>query len=299
MNKVQVATHDGIFHADEVYALAVLSLYFEKEGKEIEVTRTRDLDLIAKSHIVVDVGGEYSRAKKRFDHHQKQKPANRPNGIPYAAFGLIWKTYGKKITSNKEVWEIVEKKLVMGIDALDNGLYIATPIYKGVHEYASAQLFSAIGMAYPEDKIDEAFSKTLEFAKLILQGEINKTEAKIQGEKIITAEIIKQGEPSVLVLDKYATWSVAVSKFKNIKLVVFPDKFSSKWCIQAASDKVDEFDGDRINFPKSWRGLLNADLALASGIIDSAFCHGSGHFAVVSSKNGAIEMANKVIATNP
>lgn len=296
MKKITIATHDGIFHADEVYAIAVLSLYFAQERQEIEIIRTRDLEKISAANIVVDVGGTYSRAKKRFDHHQKAKPSPRSNGIPYAAFGLIWKSYGKKITTSREVWENVETKLVMGIDALDNGQKISTPLFNGVYEFASSQLFSAIGMAYPDDKIDEAFNKALEFAKLVLLGEIKKSEAKIEGEKTITTEIIKQGEPAVLVLEKYATWSVAVSKFKKIKLVIFPDKFSNNWCIQAAADKVDDFNSDRIHFPKSWRGLLNEDLVLASGVIDSAFCHGGGHFAVVKSKQSAIEMANKVIA---
>jgi len=296
MKKVTIATHDGIFHADEVFALAVLKLFFEQEGKEVEITRTRDLEKIALCDMAVDVGGEYSKAKNKFDHHQKQKPASRKNGIPYASFGLIWKHFGKKITSSKKVWEAIERKLVTPIDALDNGVNLSTPIFKGINEYTNAHIISAISSAYQEDQARQAFIKALEFAGLIVTGEIKKAEDKIEGEKIITEVIVKQGKPEVLVLEKYVTWEVSVSRCQNIKLVIFPDNDSSRWCIQAARDNLEVFGRDRISFPKGWRGLSNGDLITASGISDSIFCHTGGFFAVAKSKSAAIEMAERVIA---
>lgn len=130
MKKVTIATHDGIFHADEVFALAVLKLYFEQEKKNVQIIRTRDLEQIYQADMAVDVGGEYSKARNKFDHHQKQKPTGRKNGIPYASFGLIWKHFGKKITSNKKLWEAIERKLVTPVDALDNGVNLSTPSSK-------------------------------------------------------------------------------------------------------------------------------------------------------------------------
>ena len=44
---IKVATHDGFFHADEIFALAVLNIYFDKVGKEMEIIRTRDSEKIA------------------------------------------------------------------------------------------------------------------------------------------------------------------------------------------------------------------------------------------------------------
>lgn len=295
MKKVTIATHDGIFHADEVFALAVLKLYFETEKKEVQIIRTRDLEQIYQADTAVDVGGEYSKLKNRFDHHQKQKPTGRKNGIPYASFGLIWKHFGKKITSNKKVWEAVERKLVTPIDALDNGVNLSTPIYKGINEYTNAYIISAISSAFEKDQSHLAFEKALEFAGLVVIGEIKKAEAKIEGEKLVAEEITKQGKPAVLVLEKYITWEVAVSKCKNIKLVIFPDNDSTRWCIQAARDNLEVFGGDRISFPKGWRGLSNEDLVAVSGITDSVFCHTGGFFAVAKSKTAAAEMAIKTI----
>lgn len=295
MPKVTVATHDGIFHADEVFALAVLRIFFGKKNDEMEIIRTRDLEKIALAKIAVDVGGEYDKVKNRFDHHQKGMKVGRKNEIPYAAFGLIWKHFGKSITSNEDVWEIIEKKLVMPVDALDNGMEISSPIYEGVHDYTLNTMISAISISFEEGQSETAFEKALEFATLILKGEIKKVEDKIEGERLVTAEIIKQEEPEILILEKYAKWSDAVANYKNIKFVIFPYMNSTNWCIQAARDKLETFGNDRISFPKEWRGLSNSDLDAVTGISGGVFCHSGGYFAVATSKETAIEMAKKTI----
>lgn len=291
---VTVVTHDGFFHADEVFALAVLKMVFEKEEKEMEVVRTRDLDEISKADVVVDVGGVYDFAKMRFDHHQKEKPGNHDNGLPYASFGLIWKHFGGRLVDS-EIAGVIEQKLVTPIDALDNGINLSTPIYEGVCEYTNAHIVSAIGRAYPEGELDKAFEKALEFVCLILRGEINKVEEKIVGMRTTEGEIKKQKNPEILVLEKYVAWESAVTKHKNVKLVIFPDKFSTNWCIQTAREDLEKFDNDRVKFPKEWRGLTNQNLTTASGIEGSVFCHVGGFFAINKSKEGAKAMAEKTL----
>lgn len=293
---IKVATHNGFFHADEVLALAVLKIFFEKNDNQMEVVRTRDLALAAKCDIVVDIGEEYDEGNNRFDHHQKNKVADRENGIPYASFGLIWKHYASKITTSPEVAAIVERKLVMPIDALDSSVNISTPIFKGVTDYAINQAMFAIGGAFGDDEKDKAFYKAMEFAELILKGEIVKAEEKMEGEKATIIEILKQGEPEVLVLDKYSMWGSAVKLYKNIKLVIFPDKYSTNWCIQTATDS-DGYNNDRIKFPEEWCGLNNEALSAVSGIEDCVFCHLGGWFAVSKTKDGAVKMANKTISS--
>ena len=71
-------THGGKFHADDVFSTALLQIV----RPDIQVTRgfvvPDDFD-----GIVYDVGGGM------FDHHQEPRET-RPNGVPYAAFGLLW-----------------------------------------------------------------------------------------------------------------------------------------------------------------------------------------------------------------
>ncbi len=77
-----ICTHDGCFHADEVlacYLLKQLPVY--KDAKIVRYVfiyllfcyffRTRDMSVIVKCDIVVDVGGIYDASKHRYDHHQR------------------------------------------------------------------------------------------------------------------------------------------------------------------------------------------------------------------------------------
>ena len=81
-------THDGIFHADDVFAAALLSLMCE----DINVVRGSDTDIPEGGDwIVFDIGGG------ELDHHTPENKEN--NGthpgteIPYAACGLVWRKY--------------------------------------------------------------------------------------------------------------------------------------------------------------------------------------------------------------
>ena len=72
-------THAGKFHADDVFATALLQII----RPDIRITRgfvvPDDFD-----GIVYDIGFGM------FDHHQEPREY-RANGIPYAAFGLLWR----------------------------------------------------------------------------------------------------------------------------------------------------------------------------------------------------------------
>src|SRR5689334_3122739 len=90
---MRVATHDGSFHADEVFALAALSLL----GEPLEIVRTRDADVLAACDVRVDVGFRADPASGDFDHHQREGAGERPTGVRYASFGLVWREYGGRL----------------------------------------------------------------------------------------------------------------------------------------------------------------------------------------------------------
>lgn len=289
-----VSTHDGFFHADDVFALAVVGLWAKSEGKKIKIIRSREKEIFEKAQMVVDIGGVYDAKTNHFDHHQQGGAGKRENGIPYAAFGLMWKHFGEKITS-KEAAVLVEKKLVMPIDAIDNGVNLSTSLITGISDYTIANAIWTLGEFDEGGGNDESFQRAVGITGQILSGEIKKAEAAIEGERVIEAEIKSQGEPAVLVLSTYYPWSRAVSRYEKIMFVIFPDKGTSKWCIQAASGDGDSFGNDRISFPMEWRGLTDEALATESGISTAVFCHRSGFFAVTKSREEAEEMARKVI----
>ena len=71
-------THSGKFHADDVFSAALL-LYL---NPEIQIIRGNQVPEEF-TGIVFDIG------RGQYDHHQKDSRI-RENGIPYAAFGLLW-----------------------------------------------------------------------------------------------------------------------------------------------------------------------------------------------------------------
>ena len=75
-------THGGKFHADDVFSTALI----KKVNPGINIVRTFEIpdDF---DGIVFDIGfGKY-------DHHQEGADV-RDNGLPYAAFGLLWRDFG-------------------------------------------------------------------------------------------------------------------------------------------------------------------------------------------------------------
>lgn len=67
LNKLTIGTHNGVFHTDEVIAIAFLKI--EEPRREVEVIRTRDMNTLSECDFLVDVGGEYD-GQTKFDHHQ-------------------------------------------------------------------------------------------------------------------------------------------------------------------------------------------------------------------------------------
>jgi uncharacterized UPF0160 family protein len=131
MPEVTIVAHNGQFHADDVFAVATLSILIG-DSKKIKIIRTRDEAVIQKADYVVDVGGVYDPEKNRFDHHQKGGAGKRDNGIPYASFGLVWKKFGAQVAGSKRLAEIIDERLAAPIDAIDNGVSISKEIFEGI-----------------------------------------------------------------------------------------------------------------------------------------------------------------------
>src|SRR5210317_735779 len=117
---MKASTHDGRFHADEIFALAVLNLFYP----DLEIIRSRDENVNKNSDIIVDVGHVYDPDNLIFDHHQRSFSLKRDSGIPYASFGLVWKNYGELLCGSSEATDYIDSLIVQAIDADDNGIDI-------------------------------------------------------------------------------------------------------------------------------------------------------------------------------
>ena len=93
-----LCTHHGGFHCDEALALAMLKIL--PEYQDLPIVRTRDMSIIEKALLVVDVGGVFSDQKKRYDHHMGdfvEKYSEKHEVTKLSSAGLVYKFYGKRI----------------------------------------------------------------------------------------------------------------------------------------------------------------------------------------------------------
>ncbi len=285
MSKILAVTHDDRFHADDVFASAVLQLVY---GDDLEIVRSRKDDVIESADIAYDVGGIYDSKKSRFDHHQTDGAGERENGIPYAAFGLIWKEFGEKICGSKEVALSIEENLVQPVDAGDNGFSFYTYDIDDVKEYVLDRMCYSFGPTWKEDDdFDTRFFEVVSIAKMILSREIIIAQHKIEALPILEASYDPENG-KVLVLDEYVPFGDFVKDKEGILYVISPSKTKDLWRINAI--KKEGFI-NRKNFPKEWSGLRDEDLEKITRVKGSKFCHRKLFLAVADTKEGAIELA--------
>lgn len=285
-----VATHDGKFHTDEIFGVAVLRLHFGSEN--LNIIRTRDAAMIQAADIVLDVGGEYDPARKRFDHHQIGAPV-RENGIPYAAFGLVWKEYGEAVAGSSEIAEKVGVRIAQAIDAGDNGV----SLYE-LNEYkvAPVELYAVLESFMPpmgsQKNVDEAFMQAVEVAENYLlrfiENQVAKEGLKKEAQRVYNLST----EKSRLVFDSPMKRGI-FTDYEDVLVIVVPDDTKgSQWMAQTVSVDNDSF-ASKVLFPESWRGLRDQELIEASGIAGAVFCHKAGFIFVSKTKEGAMQAAGE------
>jgi len=281
-----IATHNGKFHADDVFAAAILKLIFPK----IKIIRTRNAEELKKADARVDVGGKYDHKTLDYDHHQAEFKEKRPNGIPYASAGLIWKHYGEKLTDSNEVWKIIEEKIILYIDAGDNG--VKTYEAKIIEPYALDDIIDSLNPQWPnktEELYNTNFDEAVSLASKILKSEIESAKSLVKTREIIK-EKIKQTDKEYLILNENMPFQEAVrEESKKIKFVIKKDPADDLWATIGVKKEPNNFEV-RKEFPSSWGGLTNKDLAKISGVKDATFCHKKLFIAIAKSKEGAIKL---------
>ncbi len=290
---MKIVTHSGNFHTDDIFALAVLLFFYP----DAEVVRTRDEAAISSADIVVDVGGVYDSAKLRFDHHQTGGALTRDNTIPYASFGLIWKEYGEKLAGSKEVSDEIERKLVLAIDAIDNGVSVAVPVFDGVDEYTIGNFFSSFKThTDTEEQLYKSFMDSVFVAQGILTREINKAQNRIEDKKAV--EEVYQNTQDKRIID-LTTHNVGFSSFGSI-LLLHPEPIyvlhphGDKFAVRALPIDMNTFENKKA-FPESWRGKTGAEFEGVSGVKGAHFAHKSGYLIIANSKEAALELAMKAL----
>lgn len=285
-------THSGTFHADEVFATALLSLLLDN----ITVLRVNEIEKnkVKNDTIVYDVG------LGKLDHHQVGGNGKRDNGVSYAACGLVWRKYGNNIlekigVKNKDInylFTQIDKNLIQFIDANDNGI---TPTIKT--DYKFVNLASIIASFNPnwDERVDAnaRFIDAINLAKVVIQnefeGEMSKLRAKDEVEKAI-----ENSQNGIMILNEFMPWKEFIiesnlPKAKEILFVVFPSNRGG-YNVYAVPKEKGSFE-NRKNLPKEWSGLRDEKLQEVTGVKTAKFCHIACFICTATTKDDAIKLA--------
>lgn len=285
-----IATHDGKFHADDVFGVALLTSLHP----DAEVVRTRDPERLAQADVVLDVGGIYDVRTLRFDHHQKSSGA-RPSGILYSAFGLLWQHYGLEYCGGDErVHGKIDRRLVTAIDAVDNGQDLYTVSDFGTPPF---DLSSTLGLFNPlgdDETFDGQFQVAVELARTLLARLRQQYVTALAAEDEFVALYAATPDKRYVVLEKFMPHGAVATAQPELLFTVFPGA-TGNWTIQTVRPEGSEF-GSRKHLPASWRGLNDAELAAVTGVEDAVFCHKAGFIGAARSREGALRLLELALA---
>lgn len=292
-----IGTHNGQFHCDDAMAVAILRYFILSETSLI---RTRDSELLNTCDIVVDVGGEYSKEKLRFDHHQVKSPADlaRPNGVPYAAAGLTWLAY----STPGPISTMVDERLIQAIDAADTGTSLVSndlPKFPGISGISLSQIVFNMNTTWQEPSSPEdemvGFEEAVELCGRVLLRTITHCVSELDAVSIVNLAA-KQllHDDRVLVLPRFVPWTTAVQDHHpSVTLVVFPDR-QGQWMVQCVPVQLGSF-VQKQPLPGNWAGLRGEALAKVCGVADAVFCHPGRFICGAASLDGATEMALRAV----
>ena len=263
-------THGGKFHADDVFSSALL-LYI---NPEIHITRGNKVPGDFEG-IVFDIG------RGPFDHHQKDSRI-RENGVPYAAFGLLWEVLGKEILG-EELAVRFDESFVQPLDNNDN-------------TGEKNELATLIGNFNPSwdanDNGDKEFFQAVSVAGMILENKFERYKGNERADKRID-EILKDHDQKsrILVLPEFIPCQKALSE-TDIAFVIFPSNRGG-YCIQP--QKKEYSMNYKCSFPESWLGLEGDELIKETGLDTAVFCHKGGFIMTVGQLDEAVMACQKAV----
>ncbi|ATG58665.1 MULTISPECIES: MYG1 family protein [Pseudoalteromonas] len=288
MTDLTVVTHNGNFHADDVFSIAVLKHVYPS----FNLVRTRDKALMDSADIVIDVGGQYDSDAGRFDHHQRGGAGERENGIPYSSFGLVWQKYGLALCDNNQaVADRVDAGLVSTIDAIDCGH--VEGVQQGISLSQTISMYNPTWEESPE--FDKCFDEAVEFASRMLTRFIASASGSVNAKAIVAKAIESAEDPRVIVLEKYTPWKKTVHILSSEALYMVYPSHSGQWILQTVPVEPGSFE-DRKSLPKAWAGLSDEDFQAKTGLDDAVFCHNGLFIAGTKSFESTMKLAEVALA---
>lgn len=254
----------GAFDANEVFAMAVLSLRHPKDQiiRSSSSTFRRDSDIVFSSgQIDALTSGEFS------------------------AFLFIWMAHGKELCGgDDEVALYIDRVLVQALwqgesprrkRDFDSGLRDAIAVFNPTR-------------GEPADELP-SFREAVTFAKQIIQRTIIQGQAVMRAREHILNAHRAVVDPRVLVLDMQHPWEyVVITEAPSALLVVSPDA-RGFWRVDGVPQKIGSSDFRKL-LPAPWAGLRMEELVQATSVPDAVFAHQNRALCAAKSLQGVLDL---------
>ena len=267
---IQVVTHDGIFHADELLACAALSIAYGRDN--LAIIRTRDNKVLEiatqnKDTWVIDVGNSYDPEMLNFDHHMRDFDATNSFGNKLSSFGLVV----EELLRRDFFTEVKESLLKFSnkIDMLDNGVKKAEDL-----------IFLSVLNSYSDNEVIN-FYAALEVAMTYLRSLINQWKEERIIDLRLNDSLGNMTEDGIIYHSSYIPVDERANAIPEAKLVIYKNK-QGTYSIQSVNVGETKDFSIRCPAPSKWLGLRDEELVRASGGLPLTFCHVSGFLTVTS-----------------
>lgn len=258
-------THAGVFHADDVFATALLKLI----DPNFRIVRGYEPPTHPEA-LIYDIG------EGEFDHHQANCEV-RPSGVRYASFGLLWRELYPQLGLTDRQGKHLDNIFVSIIDNTDNTTKKDTV----------SSLIAGLNPKWDDQsdtKFDHQFNVAVDIAITMLQGQINQELSNARAAKEVM-DVYEKSPSLVITFPQYIPYGILGNTLAHA--VIYPSPRGG-W----AAASVNDFHGKRKwLFPEHLR-LGAAANGLEPGL---QFCHTGGFLAMFDTKEHAEECTKRLV----
>ncbi|MCH9610347.1 MAG: hypothetical protein S4CHLAM81_04940 [Chlamydiales bacterium] len=283
-----VGIHDGVFHADEVSACAMLILFDQIDRDKI--VRTRDEKLLQECEFVCDVGGIYDPKRKLFDHHQVSYTGE------MSSAGMILAYMREEGIISQDEGGFLHHMLVKGVDDHDNGRSPQIPgttLFSHVIANFTPPIYGS-----GAKEMDEAFDQALDFCLGHLSRLLERHRYNLKCRLVVDQVMVR--DKVALIFEESVPWAenffALGGRDHPALFVVMPA--GEHWKLRGIPPDDEHRMEVRCPLPENWAGLLGQELVDESKIEGAIFCHKGRFTSVWETKEAAMTALNEVLRIN-
>jgi uncharacterized UPF0160 family protein len=291
---MQIVTHDGSFHSDEVFAISLLKKFYFKEDN-LKILRTRNFNELEsfkknKNVFVIDVGQNYDYKFKNFDHHQNSFNKKWKTGESMSSCGIVWEYLKNEgyIKYNYNAIKKIEAKLIKPVDMHDN--------YEKIwnHSYI-------ISSCNRDDNVYNGFLNAIKMADIYLENVIHDSLTSEEKEKVLNEDLINYDGNGVFISSQVIKEGYLLKKLSEcvgMKSIIYSYKNDNvlKWYSKGLRKYNSvKFKDQSYNIPKEIRILDIEKIKKIKGLENVFFVHKNGFIGASLDLDTAIELSKKMI----